>query len=172
MSETGSKKGMQATLLDVSKRWGGNKKIALFTTHLDPFNVSTRRRQVQQIKPFMKSFLNDLESEMSEIAVILTGDFNIDYSSVNYQDMMEIFGSGVIDLQEQHGQASSKTFGGNEYHRKERTIDYAFLFERLSPNQTPPFLPLKLKYFHVIHQKPPQQVLSDHYPLSFTLSMY
>eukprot|EP01117_Protostelium_nocturnum_P000104 TRINITY_DN10187_c0_g1_i1.p1 TRINITY_DN10187_c0_g1~~TRINITY_DN10187_c0_g1_i1.p1 ORF type:complete len:397 (-),score=174.14 TRINITY_DN10187_c0_g1_i1:96-1139(-) len=80
-SESGSFKGIQMNLLDVSSFWGRDSHLFLFNTHLDPNHAENKRDQIREIRSFVEEQVLRLEKErnlsLDKCGVLITGDFNI-----------------------------------------------------------------------------------------------
>jgi endonuclease/exonuclease/phosphatase family metal-dependent hydrolase len=50
VSETKSKKGVTAALLDMSYRWGQGRHLLFLNTHLDPMNPDSKIAQVRELR--------------------------------------------------------------------------------------------------------------------------
>mmetsp|Transcript_1024 Transcript_1024/g.2987 ORF Transcript_1024/g.2987 Transcript_1024/m.2987 type:complete len:339 (-) Transcript_1024:483-1499(-) len=89
VSRSRSKKGVEATLWKFAA-WGGDRQLLVLNTHLDPWHVLNRRRQVQEIKMFLDDTLGRLEHrgyDMAQTGVLVVGDFNVKAGSNEYDDL-------------------------------------------------------------------------------------
>jgi hypothetical protein len=50
VSETKSKKGVTAALLDMGQRWGEGCYLLFLNTHLDPMNTDSKIAQIREIR--------------------------------------------------------------------------------------------------------------------------
>lgn len=202
VSESLSKKGVQGILLNVNQIWP-KKFLLLFNTHLDPNLSSNREKQVEVILQFMANSLKHIEANypISEIGVLLIGDFNISSDWEEYSRLMKQLGeqTKVVDLFAQHfnqvqatnNSSSSSSIGkqidrsiqkytyepsnslATETHKSPRRIDYIFAFNEFSfPSSNSKYSFLPLDVKNFqILKQPYGKELSDHWPQHLELQI-
>ena len=134
VSRSKSKKGVEATLWDVPQWWssddcnsnsnsnsdgnGGiqgndnkqrHKRLLVFNTHLDPWHVANRRKQIREIFDFIEDTLQSIENvdvsiseedsyDWSQTGVMVVGDFNIKAGSEEYWETLKLLESMSAQL--------------------------------------------------------------------------
>eukprot|EP01117_Protostelium_nocturnum_P010020 TRINITY_DN3573_c0_g1_i1.p1 TRINITY_DN3573_c0_g1~~TRINITY_DN3573_c0_g1_i1.p1 ORF type:complete len:321 (-),score=122.71 TRINITY_DN3573_c0_g1_i1:1202-2164(-) len=196
VSETKSKKGVSATLLDVDSYWPG-KTLLVFNTHLDPHNNDSKWKQINEIHLFISKCINDINAErrngklsvdLNHCGVILVGDFNIDTGSRLYGNLISLM--KVRDFFKEAKEKNSKdskqdgTVVTNSYDTFANSLaslnhggqgsyagrlDFIFgldFYFGSSWNQK--FMELEVKECNIVKQTKGQE-LSDHYPVECIL---
>mmetsp|Transcript_11773 Transcript_11773/g.27940 ORF Transcript_11773/g.27940 Transcript_11773/m.27940 type:complete len:291 (-) Transcript_11773:320-1192(-) len=144
VSRSKSKKGVEGTLWNVpqwhcesnvdQKGWKNKplvKKLLVFHTHLDPWHVANRRKQMIEVIEFMEDTLQSIENKVmlsrtavddesvppvrledqeanneydwSQTAVLLVGDFNIKAGSEEYWQTVRLLESISVAPNGSHG---------------------------------------------------------------------
>jgi hypothetical protein len=146
VSRSKSKKGVEATLWDIplwrsgcnsngdgnggthEKTKQGHKQLLVFNTHLDPWHVENRRKQICEIIYFIEDTLRSIENtvapraeeeskssfetgdqlecneyDWSQTGVLVVGDFNIKASSEEYWETLGFLKSMSITSSDNYG---------------------------------------------------------------------
>ena len=144
VSRSKSKKGVEGTLWDVPQWQGGSpidsdqsggksreKRLLVFNTHLDPWHIANRRKQICEVIEFMEDTLQlieneamvsrrvfdedstpsicledqeaDYEYDWSQTAVLVVGDFNIKAGSKEYWETIRLLESISVSSNGRHG---------------------------------------------------------------------
>jgi endonuclease/exonuclease/phosphatase family metal-dependent hydrolase len=183
VSETSSRKGVQAMLINMSSVWG-DKYLLVVNSHLDPNHTVNKRKQFQEIYDFIGKTLVQLQTIpfkskffYKDCGVILLGDFNTSSHSREYERFMELY--GMRDLYAEHLKnktlTEEPTYDSDNnslvmWQSKQR-IDYIFSFDSFDfqqctekSNQKISLMPLQASDFK-IETQPKGEELSDHWAL-------
>jgi len=183
ISETSSRKGVQAMLIDMNSVWNG-KYLLVVNSHLDPNHTSNKRKQFQEIYDFIGNtlgYLQDipLKNKLSyeNCGVILLGDFNTSSRSGEYDRFMELY--GMRDLYAEHIKTKKRseepTYDSDQNSlvtwKSNARIDYIFSFDSFAfqsctnqSNEKISLMPLQVSDFN-IETQPKGAELSDHWAL-------
>jgi endonuclease/exonuclease/phosphatase family metal-dependent hydrolase len=174
VSRSKSLKGVEATLWKIPQ-WGQMYSLLVLNTHLDPWHVSNRRQQVQEIAEFFQTTLETIQEQeqqqqqqdWSRTGVLVVGDFNIKAGSEEYHNVLMkqegCWKDYYLDDLEPQQQQDTYALQNSLVSIPEDSgrIDYIFGIERFRNYQ---FLPLQC-LSKSIQVQPQGQELSDHYPL-------
>ena len=123
------------------------------------------------MKEIVPECTKKFDLKTSDCAILLMGDFNINYKSSSYDQIFEIF-PGVCDLHHNFCQEKkikvTNTYGGNSYALYEKqTIDFIFSFLHFNNFNLAQIQLLDFKVVGKDLEKP----LSDHYGLSIKFNI-
>jgi hypothetical protein len=168
-SRSNSLKGVEATMWSIPQWEGGNKRVLVFNTHLDPWNSLNRRHQINEILEFFQETLATIEKESSQsgqpdwtqTGVLVLGDFNIKADSEEYwQELIKHDGwRDFFQGENQHSYALENSLVS--YPEDCGRIDYIFGIDHFGSRK---FMKLEA-VSRSIHKEAVGMESSDHYPL-------
>jgi len=144
-------------------------KLLVFNTHLDAFDERFKRLQLQEMVPFIRNTINDMNKTMNftRTAALIIGDLNIKASSNLYHEcLLPLLHPApfLIDYYKiKHPENKSYTYDPDDNPLAEISscggrIDYILGISQLGDFN---FMPLKCLDFQISKR----DVLSDHWPI-------
>lgn len=137
------------------KNKGTGREIGVFNTHYDHQGVEARKES-------SKLIISKMESEMKEVPVVLTGDFNSTREDIAYKTLSgSLDDSGEI-LPENYRYGHTLTFSGFNSDEAPKYIDFIWL---------PRNRGVSLESFGILHSEFHQFKFSDHRPVCVDLKV-